>query len=57
MNDQLTLNTIVSYGDVDRDEMLLLPGVFKLLQEAAIKHADQFDAGTRAMVTGENPGC
>lgn len=54
MNDQLTLDTIVAYGDVDRDEMLLLPGIFKLLQEAAIKHADQFDAGTRARVRGES---
>jgi medium-chain acyl-[acyl-carrier-protein] hydrolase len=50
MNDTLTLNTVVSYWDVDRDELLLLPGVFKFLQEAAIKHADLFDAGTRAMV-------
>jgi acyl-ACP thioesterase len=51
MNAELVLDTIVAYGDVDRDGVLLLPGVFKFLQEAAIKHADQFDAGTRAMVT------
>ena len=51
MTEELILNTIVSYGDVDRDGVLLLPGVFKFLQEAAIKHADQFDAGTRAMAT------
>ena len=51
MTEELILNTIVSYGDVDRDEVLLLPGVFKFLQEAAIKHADQFDAGTHAMVS------
>lgn len=50
MNDTLTLNVAVSYWDVDRDQVLLLPGAFKLLQEAAIKHADLFDAGTRAMV-------
>ena len=49
MNDTLTLDTTVAYGEVDRDEVLLLRGIFKLLQEAAIKHADQFDAGTRAM--------
>jgi len=42
MNDTLTLNTVVSYWDVDQDEVLLLPGVFKFLQEAAIKHADLF---------------
>ena len=51
MSAELTLNTTVSYWDVDRDQTLLLPGVFKFLQEAAIKHADQFDAGTRAMAT------
>ena len=50
MTEELVLNTTVSYGDVDRDGVLLLPGVFKFLQEAAIKHADQFAAGTRAMV-------
>ncbi|MDD2763730.1 MAG: thioesterase [Opitutaceae bacterium] len=50
MNAALTLDMTVAYGDVDRDQLLLLPGVFKFLQEAAIKHADQFDAGTRAMV-------
>jgi medium-chain acyl-[acyl-carrier-protein] hydrolase len=51
MTEELVLNTIVAFGDVDRDGVLLLPGVFKYLQEAAIKHADQFDTGTRAMVT------
>jgi len=50
MNDTLNLEVAVSYWDVDRDERMLLPAVFKLLQEAAIKHADQFDAGARAMV-------
>jgi acyl-ACP thioesterase len=51
MNETLTLDVTVSYWDVDRDAKLLLPAVFKYLQEAAIKHADQFDAGTRAIVT------
>jgi acyl-ACP thioesterase len=51
MNETLTLDVTVSYWDVDRDAKLLLPAVFKYLQEAAIKHADQFDAGTRAMVS------
>ena len=49
MSEILNLAVSVSYWDVDRDERLLLPSVFKLLQEAAIKHADQFAAGTRAM--------
>jgi acyl-ACP thioesterase len=51
MSAELTLNTIVAYWDVDRDNLLGLPAVFKFLQEAAIKHADQFGAGTRAMET------
>jgi acyl-ACP thioesterase len=51
MSTELTLNTIVAYWDVDRDNLLGLPAVFKFLQEAAIKHADQFDAGTKAMET------
>jgi acyl-ACP thioesterase len=51
MSAELTLNTVVAYWDVDRDNLLGLPAVFKFLQEAAIKHADQFDAGTRAMTT------
>ena len=45
MTDELTIDLIVPYGDVDRDDQLLLPGIFKFLQEAAIKHANQFDAG------------
>jgi acyl-ACP thioesterase len=51
MSAELTLNTTVAYWDVDRDNLLGLPAVFKFLQEAAIRHADQFDAGTRAMAT------
>jgi len=51
MNDTLTLDVTVSYWDVDREAKVLLPAVFKYLQEAAIKHADQFDAGTHAMAT------
>jgi medium-chain acyl-[acyl-carrier-protein] hydrolase len=51
MNETLTLDVTVSYWDVDRDAKLLLPAVFKYLQEAAIKHADQFDTGARAMVS------
>ena len=51
MTEELVLETAVSYGDVDRDGVLLLPGVYKFLQEAAIKHAYQFEAGARAMAT------
>ncbi|MBI2510587.1 MAG: hypothetical protein HYV96_01295 [Opitutae bacterium] len=37
------------YWDVDRDQVLTLAGVFKLLQEGAIKHADLFGLGAKAM--------
>ncbi|MDR1789879.1 MAG: hypothetical protein LBR12_06025 [Opitutaceae bacterium] len=47
----LTLPFNVPYADVDRDEIILLPSLFKWLQEAAIRHANLFDAGTR-MMTG-----
>jgi len=46
MDKEFTLSTVVSYWDVDREQRLTLGGVFKLLQEAAIKHADQFGLGT-----------
>ncbi len=49
MNDQFILTAAVSYANVDREQVLLLRGVFELLQEAAIKHADQFAAGTLAV--------
>lgn len=45
------LDTRVSFGDVDRDNLLSLRGVFKLLQEVAIAHANLFDTGTDAMLT------
>jgi acyl-ACP thioesterase len=45
------LHASVAFGDVDRDNVLTLQGVFKLLQEAAIAHANQYDTGTDAMVT------
>jgi medium-chain acyl-[acyl-carrier-protein] hydrolase len=51
MDKILVLPTHVAYGNVDREERLLLQGVFQLLQEAAIKHANQFDLGTNALNT------
>lgn len=42
---------MVSFGDVDRRERMLLPRVFKVLQDAAIAHANQFGTGTEAMTT------
>lgn len=49
MTEKFILTEKVSYRDVDRAEVLLLPGVFRFLQEAAILHANQFNTGTHAM--------
>ncbi len=51
MSDEFILTAAVPFANVDREQVLLLRGVFELLQEAAIKHADQFAAGTQAMRT------
>lgn len=51
MSDTFVLQSSVAFADVDRDNVLTLQGVFKLLQEAAIAHANQYDTGTDAMVT------
>lgn len=45
------LEANVTYADVDRREVMLLPRLFKLLQEAAIAHANLFGAGTNAVST------
>ena len=50
MSDTWVLQSSVAFGDVDRENVITLQGVFKHLQEAAIAHANQFDAGTNAMV-------
>lgn len=49
MSEIFTLESAVSYWDVDRDQVMTLAGVFKLLQEAAIKHADVYGLGAQAM--------
>lgn len=51
LSDKLVLETIVSYREVDREEVLQLPAVFQLLQEAAIAHANRHDVGPRAVAT------
>ena len=51
MSDTFVLHSSVAFGDVDRDNVLTLQGGFKLLQEAAIAHANQYDTGTDAMIT------
>jgi medium-chain acyl-[acyl-carrier-protein] hydrolase len=50
MHGEFTLPAVVSYWDVDRDQRLTLGGLFKLLQEAAIKHADQHGLGAPGLV-------
>ncbi|MFA5264295.1 MAG: acyl-ACP thioesterase domain-containing protein [Opitutaceae bacterium] len=50
MSDTFHLDSTVSFWNVDRDQTLTLTGVFKLLQEGAIKHADLYDVGSRAML-------
>ncbi len=50
MTEEFIQTTVVPFANVDREQVLLLRGMFELLQEAAIKHADQFAAGTQAMV-------
>lgn len=49
MSEVFTLDSEVSYWDVDREQRMTLGGVFKLLQEAAIKHADVYGLGAKAM--------
>ena len=51
MPDKYILHLPVAYGAVDREEMLTLRGVFALLQEAAIAHANECGAGTSAAST------
>jgi medium-chain acyl-[acyl-carrier-protein] hydrolase len=45
------LDGLVSYWNVDRENLLSLRSLFAFLQEAAIRHADQCGAGARAKVT------
>lgn len=51
MPDTYVLESAISFWNVDREQLLTLTGVFKLLQEGAIKHADLHDMGSQAMLT------
>ncbi len=51
MSETFHFSTTVAYGDVDRHECVHLAGIFKFLQEAAIRHANAFDTGTHAIRT------
>jgi acyl-ACP thioesterase len=43
------LSTVVPFADVDRHQVILLPQLFKLLQEAAVQHADLYGVGIRGL--------
>jgi len=51
-SEEFVLNGAVTYWSVDREQTLLLRSLFEFLQEAAIKHADQFGAGTGVLLVG-----
>ena len=49
MSNDYTLTTVVPFADVDRHQVMLLPQLFKLLQEAAVQHADLYGVGVRGI--------
>lgn len=49
MSKEYNLTTVVPFADVDRHQVLLLPQLFKLLQEAAVQHADLYGVGVRGI--------
>jgi acyl-ACP thioesterase len=51
VSEEFVLDGLVSYWNVDRDDLLSLRSLFVFLQEAAIRHADQCGAGARAKAT------
>lgn len=50
MSATMTQHPTVSFASVDRENIMTLHGVFQLLQEIAIAHANLFDTGTDAMM-------
>ncbi len=49
MSNEYTLETTVRFAEVDPDQVLLLPALFQLLQEAAIRHADLYGVGAQGL--------
>ena len=49
MSDTFVLESAISYWNVDREQVVTLTGLFKLLQEGAIRHADQHNLGSQSM--------
>lgn len=49
MSNEFILETTVRFSEVDRDQVMLLPSLFQLLQEAAIRHADMYGVGANSI--------
>jgi acyl-CoA thioesterase FadM len=49
MSNEYILGTTVRFAEVDRDQVMVLPALFQLLQEAAIRHADQYGVGAAGL--------
>lgn len=49
MSNEYILETAVRFAEVDRDQVMLLPALFQLLQEAAIRHADLYGVGAKGL--------
>ncbi|HLP07680.1 MAG TPA: acyl-ACP thioesterase domain-containing protein [Opitutaceae bacterium] len=49
MNREYILETTVRFAEVDRDQVMLLPALLQLLQEAAIRHADLYGVGAEGI--------
>ena len=49
MSKEFILETTVRFSEVDRDQVMLLPALFQLLQEAAIRHADMHGVGANSI--------
>ena len=48
ISEEFIIDGVVSYWNVDRDNLLSLRSLFAFMQEAAIRHADQCGSGARA---------
>lgn len=48
---EFTVEGLVSYWNVDRDQLISLRSLFSFLQEAAVKHADKVGAGAHGTAT------
>jgi acyl-ACP thioesterase len=49
MSTDYILETSVRFAEVDRDQLMVLPALFQLLQEAAIRHADLYGVGAQGL--------